>query len=93
MDRLKAALGILLDEAQPIAARLDKITDKNGPLYVKGLGRAVLTPILMCVYPVKYAVYNRISEEALMRLGRNIDRCINNAIMVQEMSSCAKTER
>ena len=62
---------MLLDEAQPIQSRLDKITDKSGPLYIKGLGRAVLTPILMCVYPDKYSVYNRISEEALTRLGRN----------------------
>lgn len=71
MDRLKTALKVLLDEAQPIQVRLDKITDKSGPLYIKGLGRAVLTPILMCVYPDKYAVYNRISEEGLTRLGRN----------------------
>jgi hypothetical protein len=31
----------------------------------------VLTPILMCVYPEKYAVYNRISEAGLQMLGRN----------------------
>jgi hypothetical protein len=71
MDRLKTALKVLLDECQSIQVRLDNITDKSGPLYIKGLGRAVLTPILMCVYPDKYAVYNRISEEALTRLGRN----------------------
>jgi hypothetical protein len=71
MDRLKTALKVLLDETQSIQDRLDKITDKSGPLYIKGLGRAVLTPILMCVYPEKYAVYNRISEEGLTRLGRN----------------------
>jgi hypothetical protein len=71
MDRLRTTLRVLLDETQPIHVRLDKITDKNGSLYIRGLGRAVLTPILMCVYPEKYAVYNRISEEALNRLGRN----------------------
>lgn len=71
MDRLKAALLVLLDEHQPIQNRLDRITDKHGSLYIKGLGRAVLTPILMCVYPDKYAVYNRISDEGLKRLGRN----------------------
>jgi hypothetical protein len=71
MDRLRKALALLADESQPIQARLDKIRDKNGPIYIDGLGRAVLTPILMCVYPDKYAVYNRISEEALTRLGRN----------------------
>lgn len=71
MGRLRTALTVLLDENQPIQDRLNKITDKNGPLYIKGLGRAVLTPILMCVYPEKYAVYNRISEEGLTQLGRN----------------------
>lgn len=71
MGRLRKALSVLLDEGQPIQGRLDKITDKSGPLYIKGLSRAVLTPILMCVYPGEYAVYNRISEEGLKILGRN----------------------
>ena len=71
MDRLRATLLVLLDESQPIQNRLDKIANKSGPLYIKGLGRAVLTPILMCVYPDKYAVHNRISEEGLNWLGRN----------------------
>jgi hypothetical protein len=72
MERLRKALAVLLDETNPIQDRLDKITDKSGSLYIKGLGRAVLTPILMCVYPDKYAVYNTISEEGLTRLGRNM---------------------
>jgi hypothetical protein len=38
------------------------------------LGRAVLTPILMCVYPAKYSVYNRISDQGLDMLGRNTIR-------------------
>jgi len=71
MDQLRKTLTLLLDESQPIQTRLDKVRDKNGPMYIDGLGRAVLTPILMCTYPDKYAVYNRISEEALTRLGRN----------------------
>jgi hypothetical protein len=71
LERLKTTLKALLDERQPIQVRLDKITDVTSPLYIRGLGRAVLTPILMCVYPEKYAVYNSISEAALIRLGRN----------------------
>ena len=71
MDRLRHCLTILLEESFPIEKRLDNIIPKEGPPFIKGLGRAVLTPILMCVYPDKYAVYNRISEEALTRLGRN----------------------
>ena len=73
MDRLKATLKVLLNESEPIQTRLDRITDGNS-LYIRGLGRAVLTPILMCVYPDRYAVYNRISEEGLTRLGRNKSR-------------------
>jgi hypothetical protein len=71
MDRLRATLTVLVDEAEPIQVRLDRIADKTGPLHIRGLGRAVLTPILMCVYPDRYAVYNRISEEGLAWLGRD----------------------
>jgi hypothetical protein len=65
MKPLKAVLGVLLDESQPIQHRLDRIADKHD-LYVKWLGPAILTPVLMCVHPNKYAVYNRISEGALI---------------------------
>jgi hypothetical protein len=71
MVRLKKALALLLDETSgPIGQRLDRLTDRTSPVYIKGLGRAVLTPILMCVYPDRYSVYNRISEEGLSQLGR-----------------------
>jgi hypothetical protein len=69
LDRLKTTLKVLLDESEPIQARLNKIADGGGSLYIRGLGKAVLTAVLMCVYPDKYAVYNRISEGALTRLG------------------------
>jgi hypothetical protein len=71
MKKLRATLKALLDETRPIQDRLDEITDKNSSFYIKGLGRAVLTPILLCVYPDRYAVYNSISEEGLHRLGLN----------------------
>lgn len=71
MSRLRKALAFLVDDSNPVQERLDAITDKAGPYYVRGLGRAILTPILMCVYQNQYAVYNRISEEALTWLGRN----------------------
>ncbi len=70
MSRLRQCLKILLDESMPIEDRLDRIIPKDGPPFIKGLGKAVITPILMCVYPDKYAVYNRISEEGLEKLGR-----------------------
>ncbi len=71
MNRLRDCLGILLDESKLIELRLDTIMPKGKPPFIAGLGRAVLTPILMCVYPDKYSVYNRISDEGLSMLGRN----------------------
>lgn len=74
MNRLRKCLGILLDESKPIEKRLDTVMPKGKPPFIAGLGRAVLTPILMCVYPDKYSVYNRISDEGLNMLGRNTIR-------------------
>jgi len=37
--------------------------------YIKGLGRAIVTPVLLVVYPNKYGVYNSKSEEGLKKLG------------------------
>ncbi len=67
MEKLKSALKLLLDENKSINERLDKIMPKNKPPLIKGLGRAVLTPILMVVYPHKYAVYNSIVESGMKR--------------------------
>ncbi len=71
MDRLRECLEMLLDESKPIEHRLNDMVPKGKPPFIPGLGRAVLTPILMCVYPNKYAVYNRISFQGLEMLGRN----------------------
>jgi len=71
LGRLRQCLAMLLDESKPLEQRLDFILPKNKPPFIKGLGRAVLTPILMCVYPERYSVYNRISDEGLKQLGRN----------------------
>jgi Endonuclease NucS len=71
MDRLRECLSILLDESQSIEKRLDIIMPKNKSPFIGGLGRAVITPILMCVYPEKYSVYNRISDQGLDMIGRN----------------------
>jgi len=69
MDKLRNALKILLDESRPINKRLDFLFPKNRPNYIKGLGRAIVTPILMVVYPNKYGVYNRRSSEGLNKVG------------------------
>lgn len=69
MDRLIKGLRNLLDENKPLKERLDFLFPKNKPLYIKGLGRAVVTPILMVVYPKKYGVYNSRTEEGLKKVG------------------------
>ncbi|MFW9923137.1 MAG: hypothetical protein ACFFDW_07635, partial [Candidatus Thorarchaeota archaeon] len=58
MDRLRKALKILLDEDKKIEDRLNLLIPKQGGNYIKYLGKAILTPILLIVYPKKYGVYN-----------------------------------
>jgi len=68
MKKLKSTLKLLLDESKPIKDRLDEIMPKNKPI-VKGLNKAVLTPILLVVYPEKYCVYNGIVERGMKHFG------------------------
>ena len=63
MGKLKSVLKLLLDESIPIKDRLEEIIPKNKPPMIKGLGRAVLTPILLVVFPDKYGVYNSVTED------------------------------
>lgn len=69
MERLKATIRVALDESEPIEKRLDRIIGVNSPEAIRGLGPAVLTPILHVVYPEKYGVWNRIAEGAMSDLG------------------------
>jgi len=69
MDRLRSALKILLDENEPIKERLDKLFPRGQPGYIKGLGKAVATAILITVYPDKYPTYTSRTEDALEKLG------------------------
>lgn len=69
LPRLRQALSILLDETRPIRARLDEIVPRRGSTMVPGLGRAVLTPILMLVYPERYAVWNGKAKAGMIALG------------------------
>jgi hypothetical protein len=68
MALLRKVLGILLDETRPLKDRLSEIFPKGANKMLKGLGRAVATPILHVVYPDKYGVYNRKSEDGLKSL-------------------------
>lgn len=69
MEKLKNALKILLNENKPLEERLNYLFPKNGQNYIKGLGRAVVTPILLVAYPDKYGVYNRRSSDGLKIIG------------------------
>lgn len=69
MNKLKNALKILLDDKKDIKEGLDFLFPPNKSNYIKGLGRAIVTPVLLVVYPDKYGVYNSKSEEGLKNLG------------------------
>ncbi len=68
MDALRKTLAFLLDETIPIAERLNDICD-GGPHAIRGLGRAVVTPILLVAYPTKYAVLNSKVQRVLEKHG------------------------
>ncbi|MGI5818084.1 MAG: hypothetical protein ACOX9R_08295 [Armatimonadota bacterium] len=68
MDALRDTLGFLLDESIPIEERLNDIRG-GGDHAIKGLGRSVITPIMLIVYPDKYAVLNSKVERALEKYG------------------------
>jgi len=65
MPKLIKALKVLLDENRLIKERLDILFPPKGNNMIKGLGRAIITPILLVVYPNKYGVFNKKTEEGL----------------------------
>lgn len=68
VDALIPALKVLLDETIDITQRL-KLTIPSGAKYkVKGSGQGIYTPILMFVYPTKYAVFNDPVSKAINKL-------------------------
>ncbi|KKQ42299.1 MAG: hypothetical protein US60_C0020G0005 [Microgenomates group bacterium GW2011_GWC1_37_8] len=69
MFALRRFLKLALDEKQPINKRLNTEFIENGGLWIKGIGRAIITAILLVVYPNKYGVWNTKSEAALKKLG------------------------
>lgn len=64
MEALRDMLSRLLDESIPIAQRVEDTFGR-----VRGLGKAVLTAILLVVYPDKYGVWNGTSEAGLKAAG------------------------
>ncbi len=69
MERLRAALLVLIDESRPVAERVNALEPGRGELAVPHLGKAKLTPLLLVTYPRKYGVWNDYSERALMGMG------------------------
>ncbi len=67
LGRLRAALGALVDESRPITERIDDVLE--GSRKVPFLGKAIVTAILMVVYPDRYAVWNRKSQDGMQALG------------------------
>ncbi len=68
MEKLKKALSILLDESMDIRERLDILFPHKKENYIKGMWKAIATPILLVVYPQTYGVWNNISEAGLKAL-------------------------
>jgi hypothetical protein len=62
---LKRALSILIDESRPISDRIDEARRM-----VAGLGKAVISAILIVAHPEKYGVFNNRSRSGLRLIGR-----------------------
>ncbi len=68
MNKLREALRILLDESIDISERLNILIPKKEQNFIPYLGKAILTSILLIVYPEKYGVYNKRSYRVMRRL-------------------------
>lgn len=62
MAKTRAALGELVDETRPIEKRTQAATE------IKGLGKGIITAILIVAYPERYGVWNSTSESGLVEL-------------------------
>jgi hypothetical protein len=63
MDLLRNSFSVLQDQNQPISYRLNQSVDM-----VPGMGKAIVTAILLVTHPDRYGVWNGTSEEALKKL-------------------------
>lgn len=68
MKALIRFLKYLLNENIPIKERLNTPFIEKGGLWIKGIGQAIMSAILLIVYPDKYGVWNSKSETALKKL-------------------------
>ncbi len=63
MDKLRTALSLLMNEQIPLASRLTQVVED-----VPGMGKAIVTAILLVTHPDKYGVWNTTSEGSLKQL-------------------------
>jgi hypothetical protein len=64
MDKLREALSILADETRPVADRVDQ-----GSGMILGMGKNVVSAILLVMHPDRYGVWNTRSEARMKRFG------------------------
>jgi hypothetical protein len=64
MNEFRAVLTVLMDEDKPIEARLDEITGR-----IRGLGKGIVTALLLVAYPDRYGVWNSTSDGGLIAVG------------------------
>lgn len=62
MPKTRAALSKLVDETQPIEYRTRAVTD------IKGMGKGIISAILLVAYPDIYGVWNNTSHDSLVEL-------------------------
>ncbi len=63
INRLRDGLRVLVDETQSVADRLDRVIEM-----VPGMGKNLVTAILLVTQPNQYGVWNNRSEAAMKRL-------------------------
>lgn len=68
VDELIPSLRVLLDESVDITERLKLTIPKGAKYKARGSGSGIYSPILMFVYPEKYAVFNDEVAKALTKL-------------------------
>lgn len=69
MPKLGQSLRVLVDEDRDLVERLNLVVPNGAGLHVRGLGRAICTPILLVVYPDSYGVYNQTTELGMKACG------------------------
>lgn len=67
-EQVKRTLALIVNEGRPLTERLN-LAFQDPAYSVKGLGRSLVTPILLVVYPDKYGVWNGKSDRGINELG------------------------